>query len=129
MHRPQYIGTYVSSIFPYSMTSPFKAGCPSPAICLISVRAVDFGESRALPALTMSDQPGDLTGDHNSIVVTLAELQMASTDRDVPDDSVPAGEVLPAKELLRSSQPPSGKVKKHLSDLCNDVWNYILDYV
>ncbi|KAI4128915.1 MAG: hypothetical protein LQ347_003982 [Umbilicaria vellea] len=54
---------------------------------------------------------------------------MASTDRDVPDDSVPAGEVLPAKELLRSSQPPSGKVKKHLSDLCNDVWNYILDYL
>lgn len=82
-----------------------------------------------LPAMTMSDQPGDLAGDYTSSAASPAELQMSSSNRDVPNDSAPAGEVSPAKELVRSSKSPLGEVKKYLSDLCDDVWNCILDYV
>lgn len=76
---------------------------------------------------TMPDQSESVPGTLASHVSSPASLAMEDTDRNMYFHGFPSREAPLAKAPL----PPSstGQGKKFLGDLCDDLWNCILDFV
>ena len=79
--------------------------------------------------MMMQELPENLAGDLALSIWSPASLAKKSLDRDVSSEESPPGGASLDIELIFLPQSTIGLGKRFLGDLCDDLWECILDFV
>ena len=96
---------------------------------LLSIRNSGFGIIPTLPAIIMAAQPEELVINLSSRLLSLVSPPRDHPNHNISIQGLPPKDALNTKELTIRPQSLTGQGKKCVDDLCDNLWNCILDYV